>query len=87
MSKRGRFSDEFKAKIGLETIQGDQTFSQIAARHKLHTSHPWTFMPRGKLRPVRNRHVTKYDLQRTPQLGDRDKKVWIYSGRELQYVS
>lgn len=36
MSKRRRFSDDFKAKIALEALRGDQTLSQIAARHKLH---------------------------------------------------
>ena len=36
MSKRRRFSDDFKAKIALEAMRGDQTLSQIAARHKLH---------------------------------------------------
>ncbi len=36
MSKRRRFTDDFKAKIALEALRGDQTLSQIAARHKLH---------------------------------------------------
>ena len=36
MSKRRRFSDDFKAKVALEALRGDQTLSQIAARHKLH---------------------------------------------------
>ena len=29
MSKRRRFSDDFKAKIALEALRGDQTLSQI----------------------------------------------------------
>ena len=33
---RRRFRDGFKAKIALEALRGDQTLSQIAARHKLH---------------------------------------------------
>jgi len=36
MTKRRRFTDDFKAKIALEALRGDQTLSQIAARHKLH---------------------------------------------------
>ncbi|MBL4869559.1 MAG: transposase [Robiginitomaculum sp.] len=36
MTKRRRFTDNFKAKIALEALRGDQTLSQIAARHKLH---------------------------------------------------
>ena len=31
---RRRFRDGFKAKIALEALRGDQTLSQIAARHK-----------------------------------------------------
>jgi len=36
MSKCRRFSDDFKAKLALDALRGDQTLSQIAARHKLH---------------------------------------------------
>lgn len=36
MSKRRRFNDDFKAKVALEALRGDQTLAQIAARHKLH---------------------------------------------------
>ena len=33
MSIGRRFNDDFKAKIALEALRGDQTLSQIAARH------------------------------------------------------
>ena len=36
MSTRRRFSTEFKAKVALEALRGDQTIQEIAARHKVH---------------------------------------------------
>jgi len=35
-SKRRRFSAEFKARVALEAIQGEQTVSELAARHGIH---------------------------------------------------
>lgn len=39
MSKRRRFSDDFKTKVALGELRGDQTLSQIAARQNLHPNH------------------------------------------------
>lgn len=36
MAKRRNFTDQFKAKVGLEALCGDKTIQQIAARHKVH---------------------------------------------------
>lgn len=35
-NKRRRFSSEFKAKVALEAIKGEQTVSEIAAKHGIH---------------------------------------------------
>jgi transposase len=35
-SKRTRYSAEFKAKIALEALKGEQTLSELAARHGIH---------------------------------------------------
>jgi transposase len=35
-SKRRRYSAEFKAKVALEAIKGEQTISELAARFELH---------------------------------------------------
>ncbi len=35
MTKRRRFTAEFKAKVALEALRGDRTIQQIAARHKV----------------------------------------------------
>ncbi len=36
MTKRRRFTAEFKARVALETLRGDKTVEEIAARHKVH---------------------------------------------------
>lgn len=36
MTKRRRFSAEFKAKVALEALRGDKTIQEIAWRHKVH---------------------------------------------------
>jgi transposase len=36
MKTRRRFTTEFKAKVALETIQGQRTIAEIATRHELH---------------------------------------------------
>ncbi len=36
MAKRRRFTAGFKAKVALESLRGDRTIQEIAARHKVH---------------------------------------------------
>jgi transposase len=36
MTKRRKFTPEFKAKVALEALRGDKAIQEIAARHKLH---------------------------------------------------
>ena len=36
MSKRRRFTADFKARVALESLRGDKTVQEIAARHKVH---------------------------------------------------
>ncbi len=36
MTKRPKFSDQFKAKVALEAPRGDRTIQEIAAKHRLH---------------------------------------------------
>jgi len=38
MSTRRRFTAEFKARVALEALRGDQTIQEIASRHKIHTN-------------------------------------------------
>ena len=36
MSKRRRFTADFKARVALDALRGDQTIQEIASRHKVH---------------------------------------------------
>jgi transposase-like protein len=36
MTTRRRFTGDFKAKVALEALRGDQTIQEIASRHKVH---------------------------------------------------
>ncbi len=36
MSKRRRFTADFKARVALEALRGDKTVQEIAARHQVH---------------------------------------------------
>jgi transposase len=36
MTKRRRFTDQFKAKVALEALRGDRTVQEIAAKHQVH---------------------------------------------------
>ena len=36
MTKRRRFTAEFKAQVALDALRGDKTIQEIAARHKVH---------------------------------------------------
>ena len=38
MTRRRRFTSDFKAKVALEALRGDQTIQEIASRHKVHTN-------------------------------------------------
>lgn len=43
MTKRRRFTDQFKAKVALEALRGDKTIQEIAAKHGLHPNQVSTF--------------------------------------------
>ena len=36
MTKRRRFTGDFKAKVALEALRGDKTIQEIATRYKVH---------------------------------------------------
>ncbi len=38
MTKRRRFTGDFKAKVALDALRGDKTIQEIAARRKVHSN-------------------------------------------------
>ena len=47
MSKRRRFSADFKARVALEALRGDRTIQEVAARHKVHPNQVNTWKRRA----------------------------------------
>jgi len=43
MTKRRKFSDQFKAKVALEALRGDRMIQEIAAKHRLHPAQVGTW--------------------------------------------
>ena len=43
MTKRGNFSDQFKAAVALEALRGDKSVQEIAAKRQLHPTHVSTW--------------------------------------------
>ena len=43
MSKRRRFTVDFKSRVALEALRGDKTIQEIAARHKVHPNQVGTW--------------------------------------------
>ncbi|MDP7344756.1 MAG: transposase [Alphaproteobacteria bacterium] len=38
MTKRRRFTADFKARVALDALRGDRTIQEIAAKHKVHSN-------------------------------------------------
>jgi len=47
MTKRRRFTADFKARVALEALRGDKTIQEIAARHKVHPNQVSTWKRRA----------------------------------------
>ena len=47
MTKRRRFSADFKARVALEALRGDKTIQEIAAKHKVHPNQVSTWKRRA----------------------------------------
>ena len=47
MTKRRKFTPEFKAKVALEALRGDKTIQEIASRHKVHPNQVSTWRRRA----------------------------------------
>lgn len=48
MSKRRRFSAEFKAKVALDALSGEMTLSELASKYKIHPNQVSTWKKQAK---------------------------------------
>lgn len=51
MTKRRKFTPEFKAKVALEALRDDRTTQEIAARHNVHPNQVDTWQRQAVDRP------------------------------------
>ena len=47
MTKRRKFTADFKAKVALEALRGDKTIQEVASRHKVHPNQVSTWKRRA----------------------------------------
>ncbi len=47
MTRRRRFTADFKARVALEALRGDKTIQEIAAKHKVHANRVSTWKRRA----------------------------------------
>ena len=48
MSKRRRFSAEFKARVALDALSGEMTLSELASKYKIHPNQVSTWKKQAK---------------------------------------
>ena len=70
MTKRRKFTAEFKAKVALEALVGDKTLAELAARHKVHPN-----MIAGWKRQANENMPALFDRNRTGTDSEHEKKV------------
>ncbi len=64
MTKRRKFTAEFKAKVALEALRGDRTIQEIASRHKVHPNQVSSWKRQAMIR----RDVPELSLSRQCEL-------------------
>ncbi len=77
MSKRRRFTPDFKARVALEALRGDKTIQEIAARHKVHPNQvsAWKRQAMDGLGEVFSNGADKARVDREGELHDLHAKI------------
>ena len=77
MTKRRRFSAEFKAQVALEALRGDKTIQEIAARHRLHPNQvsTWKRQAVEGLGQVFSGKAGRADKQREAEIRELHAKI------------
>ena len=76
-TKRKRYSAEFKAKVALEAIKGEQTISELGSRYRIHPNMITTWK-RQAIENMANTFSSKTDRARSaddPQIKELHAKI------------
>ena len=77
MAKRRRFSAEFKAKVAVEAIRGEQSVAELATRHGIHPNliTNWKRQAVDKMASVFDGKAAERDQGRDAELKDLHAKI------------
>ena len=77
MTKRRRFTADFKAKVALEALRGDRPIQEIAARHKVHPNQvsTWKRQALDGLGSVFSNGAEKAVVDREAEIHDLHAKI------------
>lgn len=77
MTKRRRFTADFKARVALEAIRGEQTISELAARHGIHPNliTNWKRQATDGMASVFDGKASERDQVRDTELKDLHAKI------------
>ena len=77
MTKRRRFSADFKARVALEALRGDKTIQEIAARHKVHPNQvsAWKRQAMDGLGAIFSNGADKARVDREGEIHDLHAKI------------
>ena len=77
MTRRRRFTADFKAKVALEALRGDQTIQAIATRHKVHPNQvsAWKRQAMDGLGAVFSNGAAKAGQDREAEVHDLHAKI------------
>ena len=77
MTKRRRFSADFKARVALEALRGDKTIQEIAVKHKVHPNQvsAWKRQAMDGLGAIFSNGVDKVRVDHESELHDLHAKI------------
>ena len=89
MTKRRRFTADFKAQVALEALRGDRPIQEIAARHKVHPNQvsAWKRQALDGLGSVFSNGAEKAVVDREAEIHDlAGEKFLVSSPKQLQVI-
>ena len=89
MAKRRTFSAQFKAKVALGALAGDQTMAELAAKHNLHPNviAQWKRQARESLPEVFARKTSRIAAEQEAEVKTLNAKIGQLTPRERFFVS
>lgn len=77
MSKRRKFSAEFKARVALEALVGDKTLAELAAKHDVHPNMitQWKRQARESLPDLFSKRASRSEAARDTEIKELHAKI------------